>query len=147
MGPIVCATRGGEAGRRTQEQAISLAKERDAALIFLSVFDPSFAEPFGDTLAAAVVEEQRWLGRALLGAAQVRARTEGVDADAVVLCCGPVLETIEGFLRDVDASVLIIGKPKTSSTLAAFQAGTVHHFAQQVRQDTGVEVLVITPKR
>ena len=27
MGPIVCATRGGEASRRTQERAIALARE------------------------------------------------------------------------------------------------------------------------
>ncbi len=34
MGPIVCATRGSEASRRTQERAITLAQERGAPLIF-----------------------------------------------------------------------------------------------------------------
>ena len=41
MKRIVCATRGGEASRRAQERAISLAKELEAELIFLYVTDPS----------------------------------------------------------------------------------------------------------
>jgi hypothetical protein len=89
--------------------------------------------------------EQQWLGRALLGTAQARARQKGVETDAVVLS-GPVLETIEGFLCEIDASALIIGEPKTSSALAAFRPGKVHHFAERVRQDTGVDVIVVTPE-
>ena len=84
MGLIVCATRGGEAGRRTQERAIALAKERRAGLIFLCVFDPGFAGPLNSTLSAAVLAEQQWLGRALVSVAQARAREQGVEAGAVV---------------------------------------------------------------
>ena len=145
MGPIVCATRGGEAGRRTQERAIALAKERGAALVFMCVFDPSFAGPLNGTLTAAVEKEQHWLGRALLGIAQARAQREGVDAGTVVLS-GPVLETIETYLRQVKASTLVIGEPKIDSALAAFRPGKVHHFAERVRQDTGVDVLVVSPE-
>ena len=145
MGPIVCATRGGEAGRRTQERAIALAKERGAELVFLCVFDPSLAGQLNDALGAAVEMEQQWLGQALLGTAQARAQKEAVGTNAVVLI-GPVLETIEGFLRQVDASALIIGEPKTSSALAAFHPGKVHHFAERVRQNTGVDVLVVSPE-
>jgi nucleotide-binding universal stress UspA family protein len=145
MGPIVCATRGGEAGRRTQEWAIALAKEQGAELIFLCVFDPDFVGPSNERLHEAVVQEQQWLGRALLGIAQARAEKEGVEADAQV-CSGPILETIEGFLRQVDAAALVIGEPKMDSALAAFDRGRVHVFAERVRQDTGVDVIVVTPQ-
>jgi nucleotide-binding universal stress UspA family protein len=145
MGPIVCATRGGEAGRRTQEKAIALAKERGVELVFLCVFDPSFAGKLTNALATAVEEEQRWLGRALLGIAQARAQKEGVDARTVVLC-GPLLETIETYLRQVDASALVIGEPKIDSALAAFRPGKVQLFAERVGQSTEVESIVVVPE-
>jgi nucleotide-binding universal stress UspA family protein len=145
MGPIVCATRGGEAGRRTQERAVALAKERGTELVFLCVFDPSFAGTLNTALAAAVEKEQQWLGRALLGTAQARAEKEGVDAGTVVRS-GPVLETIEAYLRQVNASTLVIGEPKVDSALAAFHPGKVYVFADRVRQDTGVDVLVVSPE-
>ena len=145
MGPIICATRGGEAGRRTQEWAIDLAQEQGQELIFLAVFDPCSLGHLNDRLTVAVEQEQRWLGRALLGIARARARRRGVIAGTEVRC-GPVLETIESYLREVDASTLIIGEPKVDSALAAFQPGRVHDFARQVKQDTGVEVVVVTPE-
>ena len=144
MGPIVCATRGGEAGRRTQEWAIALAKERGGELVFLAVFDPCVASNLNEPQAAAVRKEQQWLGRALLGIAAARARKEGLEAETVVRC-GPVLETIEAYLWEVGASALIIGQPKIDSALAAFRPGRVHDFAERVRRDTGVEVIVVTP--
>lgn len=145
MGPIVCATRGGEAGRRTQEHAIALAKARGAELVFLCVFDAGFADSLDSALAAAVQKEQHWLGRALLGIAQARARKEGVNADAVVLI-GPVLLTIENYLREVSASALVVGEPKVDSALAAFRPGKVKVFADRIGQDTGVETIVVVPE-
>jgi nucleotide-binding universal stress UspA family protein len=144
MGPIVCATRGGEAGRRTQERAIALAKERGAELIFLCVFDPGFAGRLNDTLAAAVAKEQQWLGRALMGVAQARAREQGLEAGAVVRS-GPVLEGIEEFLCESSASTLVIGEAKIDSALSAFRHGTVQSCARHVEQNTSVEVVVVTP--
>ncbi|MBC7251063.1 MAG: universal stress protein, partial [Anaerolineae bacterium] len=44
MTKILCATRGGEASRRTQERAIALARQHNAELIFLYVFDLDFLE-------------------------------------------------------------------------------------------------------
>ena len=57
MGPIVCATRGGEASRRTQEMAIALARERGAPLIFFFVVDTNFARPANQALAEALVDD------------------------------------------------------------------------------------------
>jgi nucleotide-binding universal stress UspA family protein len=144
MGPIVCATRGGEAGRRTQERAIALAKERGAELVFLCVFDPAFAGPLNRALSTAVEEEQRWLGRALVSVAQARAREQGVEAGAVVLS-GEILETIEAFLCESDASTLVIGEARVDTALSAFRHGTIQSCARHVEQNTHVEVVVVRP--
>jgi nucleotide-binding universal stress UspA family protein len=144
IGRIVCATRGGEAGRRTQERAISLAKERGVALDFLCVFEPDLANDLNKELAAAVYAEQRWLGRALLGIARARAKKAGVHAGTEVRF-GPVLQTIEAYLRQVGASALVIGAPRVDSTLAMFKPSRMEGFAAQVERDTGVEVILVTP--
>ena len=145
MGLIVCATRGGEAGRRTQERAIALAKERNEDLVFLCVFDPAFAGNLSPGLSDAVVQEQAWLGRALMNVAQSRARKQGVDAYAVVRS-GPVVDNIEGFLRESCASTLVIGEPKVDSALGALRLDTVQTCADQMVDKTGIEVVVVTPE-
>jgi len=144
MGLIVCATRGGEAGRRTQERAIALAKERGTELIFLCVFDPNFAKSLSKALSAAVVEEQQWLGRSLVSVAQARAQEQGVEAGAVVLS-GVILDSIEEFLCQSGASTLVIGEAKIDSALSAFRHGTIQSCATHVEQNTNVEVIVVTP--
>jgi nucleotide-binding universal stress UspA family protein len=138
----VCATRGGEASRRTQERAIALAQERGEPLIFLCVFDPSFAGPLSNELATALADEQRWLGQALLSIAHARAREKGMAAQVEVRC-GPVLESIEEYLRQVDAGTLVIGASKTTASLSAFDGSEVQSFADKVHEDTGVEVVVV----
>ena len=144
MGPIVCATRGGEAGRRTQERATALAKERGADLVFLCVFDPDFAGPLNPELHAAVADEQQWLSRALMSIAQARARERGVKARVEILS-GAVLDVIEEYLCESGASTLVIGEPKIDSPLSAFQVDRVQSCADHVEQNTGVEVIVVTP--
>jgi nucleotide-binding universal stress UspA family protein len=144
MGPIVCATRGGEAGRRTQERAIALAKEQGADLVFLCAFDPDFAGPLNDALHDAVAHEQQWLSRALMSIAQARARERGVQAQVAVLS-GTVLDVIEEYLCESGASTLVIGEPKIDSPLSAFQVDRVQSCAEHVEQNTGVQVVVVTP--
>ncbi len=143
MGPIVCATRGGEASRRTQERAITLAKERDAPLIFLCAVDPSFAGPVNDELSTALADELGRLGRSLLCIAQARAREQGVEARTHVRC-GPVRQIIEEYLHEVDASALVIGLPQTHTQRQAFDAEEVHRFAEALRQTTDLEVIIVT---
>jgi nucleotide-binding universal stress UspA family protein len=144
VGLIVCATRGGEAGRRTQEQAVALAKERGDELVFLCVFDPAFAGNLSDALSEAVVQEQQWLGQTLMNVAQSRARKQGVDAHAVVRS-GPVVESIEDFVQESCASTLVIGKPRVDSDLGTFKLDNVQSCADQMVDDTGIEVVVVTP--
>ncbi|HHS96590.1 MAG TPA: universal stress protein [Chloroflexi bacterium] len=139
--PIVCATRGGEASRRTQERAIALAKERGADLIFLYIVDPTFAGPVNGALAAAMEDELKRLGRSLLSIAQARAQEQGVRAKTVVRA-GPVWETIKAYLKEVGAGTLVLGAPGDEVDEAA-DVGDVNRLAEEVRRETGVEVVVV----
>ena len=143
MGPIICATRGGEASYRTQERAIGLAKERNTELVFLCVVDASFAGPLDERLAAALDDELKRLGRSLLNIAETRAQEQGVSARTVCIS-GPVWESIEGFLQEINANTLVIGSSRSSAIDHAFGSGDVAEFAESLRQTVGVEVIVVT---
>jgi nucleotide-binding universal stress UspA family protein len=143
MGPIICATRGGEASHRTQERAIALAKERDTELIFLCVVDASFAGPLDERLAAALDDELKRLGRSLLNIAETRAQEQGVSARTVCMS-GPVWESIEKFLQETDDGTLVIGSSRSNAMDQAFGSGDVTDFAKSLRQAVGVEVIVVT---
>jgi nucleotide-binding universal stress UspA family protein len=142
MGPIVCATRGGEASRRTQEQAIALCRERGAALIFLFVADTNFDKPMNKIMTAVLADELERLGKTLLCIAQARAREHGIIAEMAVRR-GPVRPTIEDFLREANASTLVIGESRTGSTTPAFAPGEIPQFAQDIHRTTGIEVVVV----
>jgi nucleotide-binding universal stress UspA family protein len=142
MGPIVCATRGSEASRRTQERAIALAQEREAPLIFLFVVDAALVKPANKDLAEMVIDELERLGQRLLCIAQARAREQGVEAEMAIRH-GDVQQEVEGFLREVDAGVLVIGAPRSGAEHPAFDPAGLDEFAERIRAGTGVEVIVV----
>ena len=141
MGPIVCATRGGEACRRTQEQAVALARERGAELIFLFVVDPESVGPCGPELAAVIEDEMNRMATSLLRIAQARAREQGVEREIAVRQ-GPLRQAIEDFLGEVGASLLVIGAPCTCVIDSVFEPQDIHPFAEAIAEATGVEVTV-----
>jgi len=142
MGAIVCATRGGKASRATQERAIDLAKERGADLVFLCIVDPSFGGPMDESLACALDDELKRLGRSLLCMAQARAQQQGIDAKTVVRS-GKVTESIEATVRELDADLVVIGAPGSESQMEAFGSEDSSRLAQAVRKSTGVEVVIV----
>jgi len=142
MGSIVCATRGGEASRRTQQRAIILAKERDADLVFLCVVDPGFVEPSDERLQGALEDELKRLGRSLLCIAQVRAEELGVETRTEVRC-GPVLENLVEYLRHGDAETLVIGAPQKERKVDALDPKDVERLAENIRESVGVEVILV----
>ena len=142
MRPIVCATRGGEASRRAQERAIALARQQGAPLIFFFVADTSPMKPARD-LADVLADELKQLGYSLLCIAQARAHEQGVEAEMVVRR-GTVRTALESFLREVDASTLVIGAPEHGAEHPpVFDPAGIDHFAAQIRADRGVEVVVV----
>ncbi len=142
MGPIVCATRGSEASRRTQERAIALAQERGDPLIFLFVVDATLVRPANKDMAAIVADELEQLGRRLLGIAQARAREQDVEAEMAIRH-GDVQQRVESFLREVSAGTLVIGAPRSGAEHPAFDPAALDEFAERLRASIGVEVIVV----
>jgi len=142
MGPIVCATRGGEASLRTQEKAIELAQERGCELVFLYIVDPSFAGDIEEAMLATLTDELRRLGKCLLCLAQTRARERG-QAARTAIRRGRIQQTITAYLQEVEASVLVIGSPQHGAGPQTFDRERLSGFAAAVQQATGVEVVVV----
>jgi nucleotide-binding universal stress UspA family protein len=111
-------------------------------LIFLFVADTSAIRPANPAQAQALADELEGLGRRLLSIAQARAREQGIAADTAVRR-GAVWQAIEDFLREVQASVLVLGAPGTSSERNAFGLGESSQVTQNIHASTGVEVIVV----
>lgn len=141
MGCIVCATRGGQGSRAAQLRAIERAKEDDSKLVFLYVVDLNLVGEYDEQLSAAVRAEFHWLGRALLRVARQRAEQADVEAE-IAIRDGDVKEEIEKFLRETNASRLLLGAPRGTST-GVFGDDAVKQFAETIEADTGVKVEVV----
>ena len=141
-GPIVCATRGGEVSRRTQERAVELAHERGVPVVFFFVVDVHFASHLNEDLQKALNEEMSRLGRTLLSIARYRAERSGVQADTCVRH-GTVSDTLQAYLTEVGASALVMGTPRPDSDQHSFEPEEVPAFAHKIEAETGIEVIIV----
>ena len=142
--PIVCATRGGEGSRAVQKVAIDRAKESGNPLIFLYVTDPHGLGEFDESLVPFVRQELEWMGETLLQTAQRRADAAGLVSEGRVRQ-GNVREEICRFLKESNASLLLLGGPR-GTTAHVFGDDAVERVAQQIIDVTGVKVEVVRPE-
>ena len=63
MGLILCATRGGEASYRTQQEAINLAKDRGDEIVFLYIINLEFLNKTAAPIVVDIVNELIQMGR------------------------------------------------------------------------------------
>jgi nucleotide-binding universal stress UspA family protein len=139
---IVCATRGGAASRRVQEEAIALSRKHSAELIFLYVADSRACGTLSSELVQVVEDELTRIGRSLLHIAHVRAQEQGVEA-GMVAKCGPVRQTITDFVIETQADALVIGAPLSIAGAQEFGDEGIQAFAEEVARTTGAEVMVV----
>lgn len=139
MGKILCATRGGEASWRTQDEAISLAKERGDELVFLYVADMSFL----DKTAAPVVVDAgggvERMGEFLLAMAQERARERGLEVQ-VIIREGKAREEIKAAAKELGVDTVVLGLPAEGGV---FREESIRSFAQDIEEETGAEVVLV----
>lgn len=143
MGKILCATRGGEGSRQTQNMAIALAKEQDDELIFIFVADNSF---LNTTAAPVVIDVERrleQLGRFQLVMAQERARAQGVDAQAVVRRGHLKHELVAG-AQEIGATLIVLGRPHGQK--AVFEEDDLQAFADELQAETDIRVQILEPQ-
>ncbi|MFN2115225.1 MAG: universal stress protein [Anaerolineae bacterium] len=144
MGSVVCATRGGAGSRATQLRAIELATQGDRPLEFVLVIDPYVFVDEDPGTREAVVAELKWIGRAILNLALLRAEAADIDADVVILE-GDVQTEVERYLRERDVDVLLVGAPR-KATEDDFGDDPVERFAESVTAATGVPVEIVYPE-
>jgi nucleotide-binding universal stress UspA family protein len=108
---IVCATRGGEASRATEDKAIAIARESGARLTFFYVVDTSFAaqQATSEVELEMMATDLHHIGELILERARQRARRAKVKA-ATELREGAVSEEIEGYVTEhPEVDLLVVG--------------------------------------
>lgn len=142
MGRILCATRGGEASRRTQDAAIELAKERGDDLIFLYVADSSFLNRTAAPLVVDIESRLVKMGEFQLLMAQERAAEQGVPAQAVVRE-GKLRAELVGAARELQVDIIVLGRPLYRHDEAIFDETGLQALATSLQAITGAKVQVL----
>ena len=142
MGKILCATRGGEASRRTQDAAIALAKEQGDELIFLYVADSSFLNQTAAPLVIDVVARLVKMGEFQMLMAQERAAAQGISAQAIVRE-GKLRAELVGAARELEVDLIVLGHPVDRHQQAVFDETALQAFATSLQAITGTRVRIL----
>ena len=140
MGKIVCATRGGEAGYRTQDRAIALARERGDTLVFLYVIDTHFLDKTAAPIVVDVGNELNRLGEFILAVARDRAEKQGVAVETICRR-GQVREEIKSVAAEEAADMVVLGRPTGETD--AFALEELRAFADEIEAETGSQVEIV----
>ncbi len=138
MGLILCATRGGEASIPTQLKAIEMASQTGDELAFLYVADSSFLNMTAAAVVVDVEDELVNMGKFLLAMAAERAQKEGVMARSVIRT-GVVREILPVVAKELEASVIILGRPAGESS--QFKEADFDHFMNGIEAETQAKVI------
>lgn len=140
MGKILCATRGGEASRVTQDAAIALARERGDELVFLYVADLSFLNQTAAPLVIDVESRLEKMGRFQLTIAQQRAAAQGISAGALVRR-GRLRAELAAAAKETGADLILLGHP--GGREAVFDEAAIQTLAASLAHETGLEVRIV----
>ena len=141
MKRILCATRGGEASRRTQDAVIAMAQEEDASILFLYIVDVEFLRlTVRGVRPDVVATELEHMGEFLLAMACERAAAAGVPAEACVRH-GRLVEALESAARDEGADAIAFGRPAGSES--SFSLADLEALAARIKDNTGIETYIV----
>jgi nucleotide-binding universal stress UspA family protein len=141
MNKILCATRGGEASRRTQEAVIAMAKQAGASVLFLFVVDVSFLKLTARAVRPDVVAaEMEQMGEFLLAMACERATAQGVKAEMIVRH-GPLLHALASAALQEGADAIAFGQP--AGPESSFSLTDLQDLASRIEADTGIKTHIV----
>jgi len=140
MGLILCATRGGEASYRTQQAAISLAKEIGDDIVFLYIIDLHFLDKTAAPIVVNIENELDQMGQFFLLMAKERATKQGVEVYTITRR-GKVREEIINAILDEGATRVVLGRP--AGKLSAFQASSLESFAAEIERVTEAIPIIV----
>jgi len=141
MKRILCATRGGEASRRTQDLVVTMAKEKGATVLFLYVVDVEFLKLTARGVRPDVVmTEMEHMGEFLLAMACERAAAQGVQAE-MCLRHGPLVEALESAAREEGVDAIAFGRP--TGLDSSFSLSDLESLALRIEEDTGIKTYIL----
>jgi nucleotide-binding universal stress UspA family protein len=140
MAIILCATRGGEEGYRTQDKAIAMAKERGDTLLFLYVVDLQFLNKTAAPIVVDVENEISDMGEFLLLMAKERAAEQGVEANTICRK-GNLRQEIKITALEENVSLVLLGRPVSDAS--AFRLASLEKFAEEIESETGVKTEIV----
>jgi nucleotide-binding universal stress UspA family protein len=140
MARILCATRGGEGSRRTQDAAIRLAHERGDEIVFLYVVNIGFLDRTARAVRPDVVDaEMAKLGEFLLAMARERAEKQGVRA-LTSLRHGDLLSELQKAVAELDVDTVVLGKPAEDGF---YSLEKLEAYAAEIEEATGAQAFVL----
>jgi nucleotide-binding universal stress UspA family protein len=141
MNKILCATRGGEASRRTQDAVVAMALQEEASIVFLFVVDVEFLKLTARGVRPDVVAaEMEHMGEFLLAMACERAAAQGAEATMCVRH-GPLIEALESAAREESVDAIAFGQPAGAES--SFSLADLAKLAAQLEQDTGIKTYIL----
>lgn len=141
MKKILCATRGGEASRSTQDKVIAMAKETDATVLFLYVVDIEFLNLTARAVRSDIVTaEMERMGEFLLALACERAAAQGVRAE-MCLRHGPLLEALASAAREEGADAIAFGRPVGLDS--SFSLADLQRLVAGIEEDTDIKTYIL----
>lgn len=141
MKKILCATRGGEASRRTQDAVIAMAQEEGAQVLFLYVVDVEFLKLTARGVRPDIVTtEMENMGEFLLAIACERAAAQGVEAE-MCLRHGPLVEALQSAAREEGADAIAFGRP--AGLESSFSLTDLQQLADKIKEDTGIKTCIL----
>jgi nucleotide-binding universal stress UspA family protein len=142
MADIVCAIRGGPGSYRTRLSALQHAADRGVTVHFVSIVDPVAYEPLHEGEQDAIRAEMAWRDLAMTRATAAHADLEEVRF-TVAVRVGVLADTIAAYAREVGAGSILVGSPRAAAD--AVLVDGVERFAAELRQKSGVAVIVTNP--
>jgi len=141
MKRILCATRGGDASRKTQDMVIAMALEEEATILFLYVVDVEFLKLTARGVRAdTVTTEMEALGEFLLAMACERAAAQGVPAETCIRH-GPLVEALESVVREEGADAIAFGRP--AGLDSSFSLSDLERLTLRIEEDTGIKTYIL----
>jgi len=141
MGDVVCAVRGGPGSYETRLAALQHAHDTGDTVHLISVIDPIGYDPLHRGQQHAIRAEMAWreltMGKATVGRAGL-----GEAPFTVEVRVGALAGTIAGYVRELGAATVMIGRPRDAAD-AVLAPGGVEAFADGLRAATGVRVLIL----
>lgn len=137
---ILCPTRGGRPSYPNQDQAIALAKERNAELLFLYVSNVRFLGRTASPILVDIETELDEMGEFLLTMAQERAEKAGVKAD-ITVHRGGFREALKKIMEEREISAVVLGSSSEGTGYTTREY--IEELSAEMSTKSGVEFIIV----